>query len=229
MVEIENSESVVDRVYGELRSMAIRFEFRPGERLHEGDLAKKLGVSRTPLREALHRLNIEGFLRISPGRGFFCRELDAQEIFNLYELRKSLEVAAVRLSAERATDADIDTLYNALDGGGFIITESEGVALVELDEKFHERLMMLSGNAEMLHVLRNVNARIRFVRQTDMTIANRMSTQQEHRLVLDCLRQRDADGAAAILSQHIDRRIDRINAAIKEGFAQIYMAGSGRR
>lgn len=229
MVEIENSESVVDRVYGELRSMAIRFEFKPGERLHEGDLAKRLGVSRTPLREALHRLNIEGFLRISPGRGFFCRELDAQEIFDLYELRKSLEVAAVRLSAERASDADIDTLYNALDDAGLIATDSAETERVELDEKFHERLMMLSGNAEMLHVLRNVNARIRFVRRTDMTIANRMSTQQEHRLVLDRLRERDADGAAAILTQHIDRRIDRINAAIKEGFAQIYMAGNGRR
>lgn len=229
MVEIENSESVVDRVYGELRSMAIRFEFKPGERLHEGDLAKRLGVSRTPLREALHRLNIEGFLRISPGRGFFCRELDAQEIFDLYELRKSLEVAAVRLSAERASDADIDALYNALDDAGLIATDSAETERVELDEKFHERLMMLSGNAEMLHVLRNVNARIRFVRRTDMTIANRMSTQQEHRLVLDRLRERDADGAAAILAQHIDRRIDRINAAIKEGFAQIYMAGNGRR
>lgn len=229
MVEIENSESVVDRVYGELRSMAIRFEFKPGERLHEGDLAKRLGVSRTPLREALHRLNIEGFLRISPGRGFFCRELDAKEIFDLYELRKSLEVAAVRLSAERASDADIDTLYNSLDDAGMIVADSADIERVELDEKFHERLMMLSGNAEMLHVLRNVNARIRFVRRTDMTIANRMSTQQEHRLVLDRLRERDADGAAAILSQHIDRRIDRINAAIKEGFAQIYMTANGRR
>lgn len=229
MVEIEASESVVDRVYGELRSMAIRFEFKPGERLHEGDLAKRLGVSRTPLREALHRLNIEGFLRISPGRGFFCRELDAQEIFDLYELRKSLEVAAVRLAAERASDADMETLYNALDDAGLIATDSAEIEQVELDETFHERLMMLSGNAEMLHVLRNVNARIRFVRRTDMTIANRISTQQEHRLVLDCLRKRDADGAAAILTQHIDRRIDRINAAIKEGFAQIYMASSGRR
>lgn len=229
MVEIENSESVVDRVYGELRSMAIRFEFKPGERLHEGDLAKRLGVSRTPLREALHRLNIEGFLRITPGRGFFCRELDAQEIFDLYELRKSLEVAAVRLSAERASDADIDALYNSLDEAGQIAADSAETERVVLDERFHERLMMLSGNAEMLHVLRNVNARIRFVRRTDMTLANRMSTQQEHRLVLDRLRERDADGAAAILTQHIDRRIDRINAAIKEGFAQIYMAGNGRR
>ena len=85
------SDSIVDRVYEQLKAMAVSYEFKPGERLNEGELAKRLGVSRTPLREALNRLNTEGFLRFTPGKGFFCRELDAHEIFDLYELRKSIE------------------------------------------------------------------------------------------------------------------------------------------
>jgi DNA-binding GntR family transcriptional regulator len=69
------ADSVVDRVYEQLKAMSVSFELKPGERLNEGKLAKRLGVSRTPLREALNRLNTEGFL----GKGFFCRELDAHE------------------------------------------------------------------------------------------------------------------------------------------------------
>src|ERR1700743_403542 len=93
-----SSDSIVDRVYEQLKAMAISYEFKPGERLNEGELAKRLGVSRTPLREALNRLNTEGFLRFTPGKGFFCRELDAHEIFALYALRQSIEVAGERFA-----------------------------------------------------------------------------------------------------------------------------------
>jgi DNA-binding GntR family transcriptional regulator len=94
---------------------------------------------------------------------------------------------------------------------------------VELDETFHERLMAMSNNAEMLRVLRNVNARIRFVRWIDMDRVNRSNTQVEHRAVIEGLKARDEATCIAVLEKHIDRRLDRITSAIKEGYAQIYM------
>lgn len=218
-----NSDSVVDRVYEQLKAMAVSYELKPGERLNEGGIAKRLGVSRTPLREALNRLNTEGFLRFAPGKGFFCRELDAQEIFDLYELRKTLEVSAARLAIGRAKDADIDALAAFLDRTGPDPGERSTVELVELDEVFHEGLMAMSGNAEMLRVLRNVNARIRFVRWIDMDRINRSKTQAEHRAVLQSLKARDEATCIELLEKHIDRRLDQITAAIKEGYAQIYM------
>jgi DNA-binding GntR family transcriptional regulator len=218
-----SSDSVVDRVYEQLKAMSVSYELKPGERLNEGELAKRLGVSRTPLREALNRLNTEGFLRFAPGRGFFCRELDAHEIFDLYELRKSIEVAAVRFALKRAKDDGIDALLAFLDATGPDPGERTSVELVALDETFHERLMAMSNNAEMLRVLRNVNARIRFVRWIDMDRINRTTTQAEHRAVLQALRTRDEATCAEILEKHIDRRLDTITAAIKEGYAQIYM------
>src|ERR1700745_3877723 len=112
------SDSIVDRVYEQLKAMAGSYELKPGERLNEGELAKRLGVSRTPLREALNRLNTEGFLRFAPGRGFCCRQLDAHEIFDLYELRKSIEVASIRLALKRAKDEDIDALLAFLEATG---------------------------------------------------------------------------------------------------------------
>jgi DNA-binding GntR family transcriptional regulator len=217
------SDSVVDRVYEQLKAMSVSFELKPGERLNEGELAKRLGVSRTPLREALNRLNTEGFLRFTPGKGFFCRELDAHEIFDLYELRKSIEVASVRLAVKRAKDEDIDALLAFLDATGPDPGERSSIELVELDETFHERLMAMSENAEMLRVLRNVNARIRFVRWIDMDRINRTNTQAEHRAVLHALKARDEGTCVYVLERHIDRRLDTITSAIKEGYAQIYM------
>ena len=217
------SDSVVDRVYEQLKAMSVSFEFKPGERLNEGELAKRLGVSRTPLREALNRLNTEGFLRFTPGKGFFCRELDAHEIFDLYELRKAIEVASVRLAVKRAKDEDIDALLAFLDATGPDPGERSSIELVELDETFHERLMAMSDNAEMLRVLRNVNARIRFVRWIDMDRINRTNTQAEHRSVLHALKARDEGTCVYVLERHIDRRLDTITSAIKEGYAQIYM------
>ena len=112
------NDSIVERVYDQLKAMAIGYEFKPGERLNEGELARSLGVSRTPLREALNRLNTESLLRFVPGKGFFCRDLDVHEIFSLYEVRKAIEVAAIRLAIQRAKDEDIDDLLAFLDSTG---------------------------------------------------------------------------------------------------------------
>jgi DNA-binding GntR family transcriptional regulator len=215
--------SVVDRVYDELRAMAIKYALRPGERLNEIELSKRLGVSRTPLREALNRLSTEGFLRFIPGRGFYCRELNPKEIFDLFELRKAIEISGIRLAVHRAKSEQLEALEQFLGETGPEAGDRTTEQLVRLDETFHEKLMEMSGNAEMLHVLCNVNARIRFVRWIDMDPAKRPLTQKEHRAVLAALRQKDEQEAIGILERHITRRLDQITSAIRMGIAQIYM------
>jgi len=220
------TDSFVERVYDQLRAMAIDYEFKPGERLNEGELARSLGVSRTPLREALNRLNTEGLLRFVPGKGFYCRDLDVHEIFSLYEVRKAIEVAAIRLAIHRAKDEDIDELLSFLDSTGPDPGSRSTDELVELDENFHERLIAMSGNPEMLRVLRNLNARIHFVRWIDMKRGDRPLTQTEHRNALLALKAKDEAACVAMLEKHIDRRLDQITSALREGYAQIYMPRS---
>lgn len=217
------SDSIVDRVYDSLKEMAVAYAFRPGERINEGRIAARLGVSRTPLREALNRLKTEGFLRFTPGKGFFCRELDPREVFQLYELRKAIEIAAVPLAVARASDEEIAALGAFLDATGPEGGDRTTAALTDLDEAFHLRLMGLARNDEMLRVLANVNARIRFVRWIDMGSDARPKTQGEHRAVVTALAARDAGAAIAVLEHHIDRRLDQITGAIREGLAQIYL------
>src|SRR5690606_13229721 len=195
------SDSTVDRVYNQLRSMAIGYEFKPGEKLNEVALAKRLEVSRTPLREALNRLGIEGLLRFQPGKGFFCRDLDVHEIFNLYELRNA----------------------TGPEPGDRSVAE-----LVDLDESFHETLLALSGNTEMLRVLRNINARIRFVRWIDMRLGDRRNSQLEHRRIVEALLARDEAACVGLLEKHIERRLDQVTSAIREGYAQIYMGAQAQ-
>lgn len=216
-------DSIVDRVYEALKGMAVSYSFKPGERVNEGDVAKLLGVSRTPLREALNRLNTEGFLRFVPGRGFYCRELDPNDILDLYQLRMAIEVAAVRLAIKRVTKEELDSLRSFLEATGPDPGDRSPIELVELDETFHNRLMQMSRNAEMKRVLQNVNERIRFVRWIDLDSQHRKSTQVEHRKVLDALEAGDEPACIRLLETHISRRLDEITTAIKEGYAKIYM------
>jgi DNA-binding GntR family transcriptional regulator len=100
----------VNDLYEQLKEMAVLYTIRPGERVNELELAEKFDVSRTPLREALNRLVAESLLNFVPNRGFFVRELHRQDIFDLFELRRSIEASAVQLAVERADIKDVRAL-----------------------------------------------------------------------------------------------------------------------
>lgn len=215
-------ESVAEYVYERVKALSISFDLLPGSRVNEIELAERLGVSRTPLREALNRLVSEGFLTVTPGKGFFRRPLDAKEIFDLFELRHSLEVAAAPIAIQRASNAAIGQIRDFLEVSREDVPSRTIADLVELDESFHEQLMALSGNVEMLNVLKNVNARIRFVRWIDME-NKRATTQGEHIAIIEAVARRDVAETTRLLSGHIEKRIDQITAATREGYARIYM------
>jgi DNA-binding GntR family transcriptional regulator len=219
------SDSRVDQVYAQLKRMAAGYEFKPGERINEVELARRLGASRTPLREALNRLATEGFFTFAVNHGFFCRELDPVEVFDLYELRNGLEQAAAALAVARAKLVEIEELEEFLARTSPAVLKNETIeVLVKLDETFHERLVAMSGNHQMLRVLENINARIRFVRWIDMERVGREKTQAEHRAIVKAMRERDQERCLELLDKHISRRREQIVAAIKEGLASIYIS-----
>ncbi len=220
---VKKKQSRAESLYLTVKNMAIVFEFKPGERINEIALARRLGASRTPLREALNRLAAEGFLVTKQDRGFFCRELKPREMFELYQSRTILEVAAVRLACELATEQEVVDLADTLDHN----TPAEGSLnineLEKLDEYFHEQIVRLSRNMELSRTLENINARIRYFRWVDMD-SKRIKTQKDHRDIIKALIMRDADLAATLMEEHISRRLDQITAAIKESYSRIYLA-----
>ena len=205
--------------------MAMTFEIRPGERVNEVELAKSLSVSRTPLREALNRLMVEGFLTRSRNRGFIGRPLDAKQVFDLYELRRALETSIVTIACERATAEDLAELERFVKASKDRPEDADAASLLALDEQFHERIARLTRNDELVQAVKSVNARIHYVRWIDMQNGRRRYTQQEHLRLVKALKERDAAAAASLIEGHISRRLDRIVDVIRMGYAEIYMRG----
>lgn len=213
----------VGRIYEQLKRQAMTFEFRPGDRLNEGAIARQLGVSRTPLREALNRLTMDGLLTFSPNQGFFRKPLEAKEIFDLYELRLLIESGAVRRAVQRGSAEAIDEIGRFLEESGEDHPERTIEELVLIDEGFHERLMALAENAELLRTLRHINARIHFVRIDMQARPDAPMKHAEHRAIVQALRERDSERCAALLYQHIEHRFDQIIEAVRKCYARIYV------
>ncbi len=214
-----------EQIYERIKSMAMTFAIRPGARVNEVELSRALNVSRTPLREALNRLMMEGFLTRAPNRGFIGRPLDPKQVFDLYELRRALEKSIVALACERASDADIAELERFVKLSKDRPEDTNASSLLALDEQFHERVARLTGNEEMVRALKSINARIHYFRWIDMQNGRRRRTQQEHMRIVKALKSRDTRAAVELVEGHISSRLDRIVDVIRMGYAEIYMRG----
>lgn len=210
-----------DDIYDQVKEMAARFEFRPSERINEIELSRTLAVSRTPLREVLNRLMVEGFLTRSQNKGFIGRALEAQQILDLYEYRRGVESCILALACARAADAELEELEafarESTDAG----EDQDASRLVKLDEEFHMRIARMARNAEYERALENINARIHYIRWIDMQ-KRRTHTQAEHMAIVQALKQRSIKESSGLLELHITRRLDQIVEVVKAGYAEIY-------
>ncbi|NYT37694.1 GntR family transcriptional regulator [Allopusillimonas soli] len=214
--------STSSQVFEKLRDMVILYEIKPGERLNEVALAEKLGVSRTPVRDALHLLARDGFLEES-GRGYIRRPLNLKEMLDVYEAREAIEVECLKLASQRATPEQIAEIEAFLAESRTVPENYPVLDLVSLDEKFHDMLAQLSGNNELRRILNELNGRIRFVRWINMEQIGRGKTQAEHAAILQALRDKDADAAEACMRSHISQRTAQIKESITEGLARIFL------
>jgi DNA-binding GntR family transcriptional regulator len=210
------------RVYAVIRDRAINYEFRPGERINEVELAAELRCSRTPVREALNRLVVEELVTVVPNKGFFCRAFDTNEIMNLFEVRAVLEVKAVQLACERAAANALAALNSGARG---LASKAASMTVDDLardDEAFHTGIAALTGNPELIRMLEGINARIRFVRRIE--IENRRTKAfAEHKQIASALNARDAPRATRLMADHIELSVTDAVATVKEGLARIYM------
>ncbi|QYY33800.1 GntR family transcriptional regulator (plasmid) [Cupriavidus pinatubonensis] len=212
----------VNELYEELKSMAVLYTIRPGERVNELELADRFNVSRTPLREALNRLVAENLLTFVPNRGFFVRELNRQDIFDLFELRRSIEASAVQLAVERADDKDIRALRKFWkDVMKNRASNAPAAELVTRDEEFHVRLVALSGNNEMVRAMYGINARIHFVRWVDIEQRGHDAF-AEHLDILDAIEARDAARVRQLTETHITWRMEEIASVVDAGVVKLF-------
>ncbi|MBR8510278.1 transcriptional regulator, GntR family [Burkholderia orbicola] len=211
----------VNEIYEQLKQMAVLYEIRPGERFNELELAERFNVSRTPIREALNRLVAENLLVFVPNRGFFIRELEGKDVFDLFELRRSIETTAVMLACERASDNDIKALRRFWKQVMKNAARMSSAELVVKDEQFHLELAALSGNAEIGRVLQGINARIHYVRWVDVD-QRRNEAFTEHLEILDALAERDAARCTTLTDTHIRWRMEEITRVVQASVVKLY-------
>ena len=217
-----DTDDQVVRVYEAVGAMLTASSIRPGERLNEGAIARDLGTSRTPVREALNRLVADGMLDHSPGKGFFRRTLGTKDIVDLYELRRSTELCAVRIAAERVTSEAVAGIVALLDAGSGTSSTVPVERLVGLDEAFHEQLAGLTGNAELVKALRQINRKLRVVRWVEMR-GRAMQVQGEHRAILRAIAAGQGQQGCLLMEAHLPRDPGAIADAVRESYARLYM------
>jgi len=202
--------SLASRAYGLIKEDLFDFRLLPGERFSENELAMRLGMSRTPIREALVRLAGDGYIEASPKSGWNVRQLDFDRFDELYEVRTVLELAAVKRLCQMEGEPDL----NALKETWLVAPEQrlgDWQRLGRLDEAFHEGLLIAAGNREMTSIHRDVAERIRIVRRLDFTKARRIeTTYEEHGKILRAIIRRKADEAGLLLRSHIASSRDEV-------------------
>jgi DNA-binding GntR family transcriptional regulator len=214
--------SNVDRIYNDVKRMATSFKLKPEEKLNEQAMATSLGTSRTPLREALNRLVSEGFLKFQSGRGFYCRSLGAAEILDLYQAREAVECKLVELACECASADDLKMLGEFLEAcEGSYHEKMPGAELVLMDEEFHMKIARISNNNELVRILDNLNARMRFVRTIDLE-ERRVVTPSNHATILEAMKESNIAKAVAQMRSHILRSHEQASNAVRKAYMRIY-------
>lgn len=203
MAQKKSHTRLSDTVYERLKQDIFDFRLLPGDRLTETELAETLAVSRTPVRQALHRLEQEGYLKLAFRNGWNVLPFDFDRFEQLYDLRIILELAAVQQICEAEVTADLSALSAVwLVPPGERLTDVRAVS--ENDEDFHQGLLVATGNAEMTRVHRDITEKIRIIRRLDFTKPERIAaTYDEHAEILRLLLQRKNAQATMLLKAHI--------------------------
>jgi len=192
------------RVFERVKQEIFDFVLLPGDRFTEAEIAARMQVSRTPVREALYLLEREGYLEVMFRSGWRVRPFDFQQFEDMYDVRVILELAAVKRLCEMEQRDSLEELKAAwLAPKNERLADGRGVAA--LDEQFHAALVAATGNIEMARIHHDLTERIRIIRRLDFTQDARIeATYNEHARILRAVLQRKADEAQLLLKSHIE-------------------------
>ncbi|MGA0237823.1 MAG: GntR family transcriptional regulator [Acidimicrobiales bacterium] len=203
-----------EQAYSQLRDMIVRLDFAPGDVLREDALQERLGLGRTPIREALQRLAREHFITVIPRRGMFVSGIDVSELSMLFETRTVLEPYAARLAAARGTDDHWVRMADALDG----VSDAAGNEdLMTIDRLGHEIMWEAAGNrflVDTLDMLYAQSDRLWHLYLAD--VADMSHAVEEHGEIMDALRSGDGERAGELTEDHIRSFDAQIRAAVTE-------------
>lgn len=190
-------------VFESMREAILSGTLEPGERLMEIQLAEEMGVSRTPVREAIRKLELENFVVMIPRKGAYVAGVSLKDVADVFEIRSALEGLAAGLAAERITDDEVEQMERALfyrASAGEVDLEQ----IVQSDTDFHALVYKASRNERLIQILANLREQIQRFRTTSLAVPGRMKLAiDEHRMIVEALRNHDSEVAQTLAIAHI--------------------------
>lgn len=207
------SISIADQIFEQLERDILSGRYARGEILSEMGLAKQLGVSRTPVREAIRRLEQENILQ-ETGRGLLVVGISQEDMLDMYDIRLQIEGLAARRAAARITDGDLAAMRETLDLQRFYIekgAETNSDQIKNLDSQFHEQLYSASGSKAYCDTLLSLHKKITKFRRASVSKSSRaLHSLEEHEAIYHALAAHDGDAAARAATEHAAQARDRI-------------------
>ena len=193
-----------DVVFKTLREAILKGDLAPGERLMEIKLANQLGVSRTPIREAIRKLELEGLVVMVPRKGAEVAKITEKDLRDVLEVRASLEELAISLACERITDEKIAELKDALEQFRTVIKGKDVTKIAQMDVAFHDVIFEATQNARLVQMVNNLREqmyRYRLEYLKDFSTHSRLD--EEHVKIFEAVSAQDIERATALIREHI--------------------------
>lgn len=207
----KSSGGLSSRVYHQIRAEIIRGALVPGESVTEMGLANDCGVSRTPVREALRQLELEGLVELIPNKGAVILGISPEDICDIYQIRAMLEGSIAERAAQRATEEDVKRLHEILDLTDFYIGRQNMQQLQAMDGQFHQLIYEMSGSRMFRRVLKDMHYYIGLTRDASLKSEGRaMQSLREHRAVLDAIAQHDGEKAKKLMNHHVNKALENV-------------------
>ena len=205
--------SLRGRVFQSIREDILGGRYEQNTELKEAAIGAELGVSRTPVREALRQLELEGLVTIIPNRGAYVNMITAKDVQDIYVIRSMLEGLCARWATQSITAEQLDSMEETLCLSEYHTTKKNYEKLYELDSLFHEQLYEAGGSRILNHILSDFHDYVKMVRKATISTSSRSVTStEEHRAIFEAIKEKDPDKAEALAKEHVKHTIESIQA-----------------
>lgn len=197
-------------LFNELGKDILQGRLKPGEKLSEQQVCEMYGLSRTPVREAFRQLEMGGLIETIPNRGAFIVGMTDRDISDIYEMRKSYEIIAVRWAVERATDEDLRKIEEAYEFMEFYTMKKDADKMLNINMDFHNLIYKAAHNRMLYHTLSIYQFYMKQLKTNNAYLTDRLiDVLAEHKMIINALVEKDAEGAAEAVAAHLDNARDR--------------------
>ena len=204
-------KSLRGQVFDKIRSDILNGKYKRGEELVESSIGKELGLSRTPVREAIRQLELEGLVQLVPNKGAFVTGISEKDVRDIYLIRARLEGLAARMAAKNITPELLDAMEETVVLSEYHAKKEHYEQVCEMDSKFHKLLYKASGSRILEHTLTDFHQYVQRVRMVSIMKKRRMEkSNDEHDAILTAIREHDEEKAELVATRHISNTVENL-------------------